>query len=100
MESNLGLILLVVFILITAPLTLLIGIFLLFNFEAYLKIEIFLSKSYFLHKDTWLSWLHKSRDSLHLFLIVHRRLFGIICILDVICMLFLANLYLYLLKRL
>ena len=95
MENNLLLFLIKIFILLTTPLTLFIGIFLLFDFEIYLKIEKFLSKSYFIHKDTWLIWLHKSRNSLHLFLISHRRMFGIMCILDVVSICILANLYLF-----
>ena len=95
MENNSIIFLVRIFILLTTPLTLFIGIFLLFDFETYLKIEKFISKSYFIHKDTWLAWLHKSRNSLHVFLISHRRLFGIICIVDVIGICILANLHLF-----
>jgi len=91
MEDELVLSLVKIFIFVTTPFTLLVGIFLLFDFDTYLKIEKFLSKSYFIHKDISLVWLNKSRNSVHLFLLSKRRLLGIICILNVIGVYLLAN---------
>lgn len=83
-----------IFVLLTTPVTLFIGIFLLFDFNTYLKIEKFLSKTYFVSKDLWIDRLGKSKLFVHSFLISHRRGLGIICIFNTIAMI-LANIFLF-----
>jgi hypothetical protein len=92
MEENLLSLFMKIFVLFTTPITFFVGILLLFDFDTYLKLEKFLSKSYF--KPVWKTRLNKSKDSLHLFLISKRRVLGIICLLNTIAII-LANFRLF-----
>lgn len=74
--------------LITAPVTFLAGIFLIYDLETYLRIEKFFAKSYFLSKKTFISQLEKNRESLQLFLLRKRRFIGIFCLLNSIMAIF------------
>jgi hypothetical protein len=71
-----------IFILMTTPTTLLIGIFLLLDFDTLLKIEKTLSKTFFVRKGHWIEELEKSRNSFYMFLLKKRRIFGTLCILN------------------
>lgn len=83
-----------IFILLTAPVVFFVGIFLLFDFDSYIKLEKILSKSYFISKEKWLTWLDKSKDDVHMYLISHRRFLGIVCLLNAIGII-LANTFLF-----
>jgi hypothetical protein len=73
-----------IFILVTTPVTFLVGLFLLYDIDTYLKIEKFLSQSYGVSRKRWADWVDKNRESLQVFLIKKRRLLGIICLLNAI----------------
>ena len=49
-----------IFILMTTPATLLIGIFLLLDFDTLLRIEKMLSKTFFVRKGHWIEELEKA----------------------------------------
>ncbi len=70
------------FFLATAPFTLLVGIFLLYDINTYLRIEKFLAKNYGPIRKTVIGVLEKNRESLQLFLLKQRRIIGTICILN------------------
>ena len=82
--------------LITSPITFIVGIFLLYDVETYLKLERFLAKSYGASKKTVLHQLEKNRESLQLFLIRRRRLIGFICLFNSVLTIFIV---IFLLKR-
>jgi hypothetical protein len=72
------------FLILTSPVVFIVGLYLLYDFNTYLKIEKMLSKSYFQVKITWLEKLEKNRFWLHEFLIKRRRLLGAICLVDAV----------------
>jgi len=72
------------FVFITTPVTFIVGIFLIYDFNTYLRIEKFLSKRYYVSKKNWVGWLGKNRESLQMFLLSKRRIFGLICLLNAI----------------
>lgn len=82
--------------LITSPITFIVGIFLLYDVETYLKLERFLAKSYGSSKKIFLEQLEKNRESLQLFLLQRRRLIGVICLFNSILTIFIV---VFLLKR-
>ena len=84
MEENLIFEIVKIFVLLTTPVTFFIGIFLLFDFKTYVRLEKFLSKTYLLHRDKYITWLDQSKDSLHLFLIAHRHTLGFVCLLNTV----------------
>ncbi len=92
MEENIVSLFMKTFIFLTTPVVFFVGILLLFNFDTYLKLEKFFSKSYF--KPVWKTRLNRSKDSLHVFLISKRRMLGIICLLNTL-LIILANLRLF-----
>lgn len=94
MEESIFPVLMKIFVLLTAPVIFFVGIFLLFDFESYIKLEKFLSKSYFVSREKWLTWLDKSKDDVHLYLINHRRFLGVVCLMNAIGII-LANLFLF-----
>ena len=67
---------------VTAPVTFLVGIFLIYDIDTYMRMEKFLAKSYFLSKKVFLAQLDQNRESLQLFLLKKRRVFGIICLIN------------------
>ncbi|MFH1697899.1 MAG: hypothetical protein ABH882_02445 [Candidatus Omnitrophota bacterium] len=71
-----------VFFLITSPVIFMVGIFLLYDLDTYLKIEKFLGRGYASHKKSLVKWLDNNRESLQLFLLRKRRTIGIICLLN------------------
>jgi hypothetical protein len=85
-----------VLFLVTSPITFIVGIFLLYDVETYLKLEKFLAKSYGASKKTVLQQLEKNRESLQLFLIRRRRLIGFICLFNSVLTIFIV---IYLLRR-
>ena len=94
MDISLMLYLMKVFVVITTPITFLVGIFLLYDFDTYMRIEKVLSKSYFFYRVEWLEKLEKNRYSLQSFLLKRRRIVGLICLANAIVVLF-ANLHLF-----
>jgi hypothetical protein len=86
------------FIILTSPITFLVGVFLLFDFKTYLKVEEVLNKSYFMSKAHWIEVLEKNRDSLQKFLLRWRRVVGIICLLNAVLVV-IANMSLILMKK-
>lgn len=74
--------------LLSAPVTFLVGIFLIYDMETYMRIEKFLAKSYFLSKKTFINQLEKNRESLQLFLLRKRRFIGIFCLLNSVMAIF------------
>ena len=82
--------------LITSPITFIVGIFLLYDVETYLKLERFLAKSYGASKKTFVHQLEKNRESLQLFLLKRRRLIGFICLFNSVLTIFIV---MFLLKR-
>lgn len=79
------------FFLITSPITLLVGIFLLFDVDTYMRIENFLARSYGLPKKSLMSQLTKKRESLQMFLLKRRRFIGIICLFNSLAAFFFAT---------
>jgi len=73
---------------VTTPITFLVGIFLLYDIETYLKLEKFLAKSYLLSKKTFLKQLESNRETLQIFLIKKRRFVGIVCLLNSVMAIF------------
>lgn len=67
---------------ITAPVTFIVGIFLIYDIDIYLRIEKFFAKSYFLSKKLFFPRLDKNREALQLFLLRRRRAMGVICIIN------------------
>ena len=78
------------FILVTCPITFLVGIFLLYDVNTYLKIEKFLAKSYMVSRKQWASWLETNRESFQVFLLARRRILGVICLLNALAVFFLS----------
>jgi hypothetical protein len=72
------------FVLITSPVTFLVGLFLLYDIDTYLKIEKFLARSFKVSRKQWVGWLEKNRETLQIFLIRRRRLLGVICLLNAV----------------
>lgn len=85
--------LLKLFFIVTSPVTFLVGTFLLYDIDIYLRIEKFLSRCYG-YKKFWIKQLEKNRESLQVFLIKRRRIFGIICILNSLSAIFIITLLL------
>jgi len=78
------------FLFITSPALFIVGIYLLYDFDTFMKIEKIFSKGYFQVKIKWLDTLEKNRFWLHNFLLKRRRLLGAICLLDALIV-FYAN---------
>lgn len=91
MEQNYLFIFLKILFIITTPVTFLVGIFLLYDLETYMRIEKFLAKSYFLSKKTFIEQLDRNRESLQLFLLKKRRFVGIVCLLNSVMAIFLVT---------
>lgn len=91
MEQNYLFIFLKILFIITTPVTFLVGIFLLYDLETYMRIERFLAKSYFLSKKTFIKQLESNRESLQLFLLKKRRFVGVVCLLNSIMAIFLVT---------
>jgi len=73
---------------ITSPIIFIVGIFLLYDVETYLKIERFLGRTYGSRKKTLMKWLETNRDSLQTLLLKRRRILGIICLLNSILVIY------------
>ena len=71
-----------IFILLTCPITFLVGLFLLFDANTYTKIENFLSKGKDLSRKYLIEWLEKDRESLQIFLLKNRHAVGAICLIN------------------
>ena len=81
--------LLKLFFLMTSPVTFLVGIFLLYDVETYLKIERFLARSYG-PKKVFINRLEQNRESLQLFLLKRRHFIGVACLLNSLMAVFLV----------
>lgn len=92
MEQNYLFVFLKILFIITTPVTFLVGVFLLYDLETYMRIEKFFAKSYFLSKKTFfIEQLDRNRESLQLFLLKKRRFVGIICLLNSVMSIFLVT---------
>jgi hypothetical protein len=78
---------------ITCPVTLLVGIFLLYDFTTYQKIEKFLSRSYG-NTNYVVKSLERNRESLQMFLLKKRQLVGVLCLLNFLIAIYLV-VYIY-----
>ena len=67
---------------VTSPVTFIVGIFLLYDVDTYMKIEKFLSRSYGSSRKTFMRQLEKNRESLQMFLLKRRKAVGILCLLN------------------
>ncbi len=67
---------------ITSPVIFIVGIFLLYDVDTYIKIEKFLGRTYGFRKKFLIKWLDKNRESLQIFLLNRRRSLGVICLLN------------------
>jgi len=86
-----------IFFLVTSPVTLLVGIFLMFDIDTYMSLEKFLAKIYGLPKKKIIKRIGKEREALQMFLLRKRRLIGLVCLLhSIVAMVFT---YTFLLKR-
>ncbi|MFA5411501.1 MAG: hypothetical protein WC321_06585 [Candidatus Omnitrophota bacterium] len=79
------------FLIITSPVIFLIGIFLFYDVDIYLKIERFFAKTYGLHKKSVMSQLGKSREWLQMLLLKKRRSLGIVCLINSILNIFIIG---------
>ncbi len=70
------------FFILTSPVIFLVGVFLLYDVDTYMKIEKFLSRSYGAPKRTFLKMLEENRESFQVFLLRKRRFIGIVCLLN------------------
>jgi len=70
--------------LITSPVTLLVGLFLLYDLDTYQRIEKLLGKTYGLSSLSryLIKKLEMDRESFQIFLLKRRRIVGVICILN------------------
>jgi len=86
------------FFMFTSPIVFLVGIFLLYDINTYMRIERFLAKSYGVSKTRkiWMKRLEKHRESLQMFLITRRSFVGVICLVNAISSFFITF---FLLKR-
>lgn len=86
-----------IFFLITSPVTLLVGIFLMFDIDTYMRLEKFLVRVYGLPKKKIIKQIGKEREALQMFLLKKRRVIGFICLLhSVVAFIFT---YTFLMKR-
>lgn len=76
-----------IFFIVTSPITFLVGIFLLWDVENYLKLERFLGKSYGL-KKIFSEQLERNRAELQNFLLRWRRYVGVVCMLHSVSVVF------------
>jgi hypothetical protein len=74
---------------VTSPVTFIVGIFLLYDVNTFLKIEKFLARSYGSQK-TFMHNLEKNRESLQMFLLKRRKAVGIICLLNSLLTIFIV----------
>ncbi len=81
------------FFLITSPVTFLVGIFLLFDVNTYMRLEKFLSRDIDFRKRKLIGELNKQREMLQMFLLRWRRIIGIICLANSIIAVIFTNLY-------
>ncbi|MFH0738343.1 MAG: hypothetical protein V2A59_00585 [Candidatus Omnitrophota bacterium] len=70
------------FFLVTSPVTFLVGIFLLFDVDTYMRIEKFLGKTITTPRKKLIKQLGRQRELMQMFLIRRRRVIGIICLLN------------------
>lgn len=70
------------FFLVTSPVTFLVGIFLLFDVNTYMRIEKFLGRDITVGapKKKLITEINKHREMLQMFLLKWRRIIGIICL--------------------
>jgi len=87
-----------IFFFVTSPVTFLVGIFLLFDFNTYMRIEQFFSHNVsFPPKKKFIGELNKQREMLQMFLLKWRRIIGIICLFNSVAAILFTMAYL--LKR-
>jgi len=86
-----------IFFLVTSPVTLLVGIFLMFDIDTYMRLEKFIAKIYGLPKKKIIKQIGKEREALQMFLLKKRRVIGLICLLHSVVALVFT--YTFLLKR-
>ena len=84
-----------VMFIITSPVTLLVGIFLIYDLATYQKIEKFFARSYG-NTNYVVKILERNRESLQMFLLRKRRLVGVFCVLNSFFAIYLAF---YILRR-
>jgi hypothetical protein len=82
------------FFLVTSPVTFLVGIFLLFDLDTYMRIEKFLGKSITTPKKKLIRQLSRQRELMQMFLLRRRRFIGIICLLNSLVALIFTNIIL------
>ena len=75
---------------VTSPVTFVVGVFLLYDVDMYLKIEKFLARNYGSSKKTLTHQLEKNRESLQLFLLKRRKAVGIICLVNSLLAIFIV----------
>ena len=75
--------------LITSPVTLLVGLFLLYDLNTYHRIEKFLGRTYGLSRRVMKN-LETNRDSFQIFLLKRRRIVGVICILNALLAIYIS----------
>ena len=78
-----------VIFLITSPVTLLVGLFLLYDLDTYKRLESLLGRTYNISKIT-IEGLEKNRESLQIFLVKRRRIVGFICIVNALIAIFIS----------
>ncbi len=86
MESYLGSLVinfLRIFFLITSPVTLLVGIFLLYDVNMYQRVERFLARSYN-SSNVMINALEKNRETFQVFMLRNRYIVGIICLFNAV----------------
>ncbi len=79
------------FFLVTSPVTFLVGIFLLFDIDTYMRIEKFLGKNITTPKKKLIKQLSRQRELMQMFLLRRRRLLGVICLLNSLAALTFTN---------
>ena len=82
------------FFLVTSPVTFLVGVFLLFDIDTYLRIEKFLGKTIITPKKKLIKQLGRQRELMQMFLLRRRRLIGVICLLNSLVALIFTNILL------
>ena len=75
---------------VTSPVTFVVGVFLLYDVDMYLKIERFLARSYGSSKKSFTHQLEKNRETLQLFLLKRRKAVGIICLVNSLLAIFIV----------
>jgi hypothetical protein len=79
------------FFLITSPVTFLVGIFLIFDLDTYMRIEKFLGQSIITPRKKLIRQLNKQRELMQMILLRKRRLIGVICLLNSLIALIFTN---------